>query len=433
MEKATELREIVRSTKLVPLRGEDFEKFFVETDDARGVNAAWMLRDYFDINKDEPKKVLFMGHRGSGKSTELYRFGEYLKDDFRIVNFSIRDEADTADLEYVDLIFIILQQLHEQAERDGLVVNEHILKNLDHYWNDQTLIENLKIAKAEVGAESEVKGGIWGLIRLKVKGVFKVGSETKTVVREHIKPRLTQLLQSANDLIFDITRQYRAMGKTPLLIIEDLDKLDLAIAETLFLRRKNILTAFNIHLIYTFPIFLHYSGKFSEIEAAFDHYELLSMIKVREKSGKPFETGRETIRKILEKRTELSLFAPDALDFVIEKCGGSLRHLFEILQNAVLDQRMRDREATILEKLAVENGFRKLRSYFERTITAEDLDTLKAVHHSADKKPTAEMKLKDMLNAMAVIEYNGDRWCAIHPAVEEMLRDKGELDVFVAE
>ena len=432
MERATELRGIVRSTKLVPLRGEDYDKFFVETDAARGVNAALMLSDYFDINRDEPKKVLFMGHRGSGKSTELYRFGEYLKDDFRIVNFSIRDEADTADLEYVDLIFIILQQLHQQAKDDGLSVNEHILDNLDHYWNDQTLIENLKISKSKIEAEAKVKGGLWGLISLAVKGVFSIGSESKTVVREHIRPRLTQLLQSVNDLILDITRQYRAIGKTPLLIVEDLDKLDLAIAETLFLKRKNILTAFNIHLIYTFPIFLHYSGKFSEIEAAFDHYELLSMIKVREKSGRPFETGREAIRKILERRAELSLFAPDALDFVIEKCDGSLRHLFEILQNAVLDQRMRDQNAAILDETAVRNGFQKLRSYFERTITAEDLETLKTVHYSRDKKPTAEMKLKDMLNAMAVIEYNGDRWCAIHPAVEEILRDKGELDVIEA-
>lgn len=428
MEKATELRGIVRSTKLAPLRRADFEKFFVETDDARGVNAALMLSDYFDINRDEPKKVLFMGHRGSGKSTELYRFGEYLKDDFRIVNFSIRDEADTADLEYVDLIFIILQQLHQQAKDDGLSVNEHILDNLDHYWNDETLIENLKISKSKIEAEAKVKGGIWGLISLAVKGVFSIGSESKTVVREHIRPRLTQLLQSVNDLILDITRQYRAIGKTPLLIVEDLDKLDLAIAERLFLKRKNILTAFDIHLIYTFPIFLHYSGKFSEIEAAFDHYELLSMIKVREKSGRPFETGRETIRKILERRADLSLFAPEALNYVIGKCGGSLRHLFEILQNAVLDQRMRDRNAAVLDETAVKNGFRKLRSYFERTITADDLETLKAVHHSADRKPTAEMKLKDMLNAMAVIEYNGDRWCAIHPAVEEILREKNEIE-----
>ena len=181
MERATELRNIVRVTKPEPLKGENFEKFFVETDEARGINAALMLSDFFSINRDEPQKVLFLGHRGSGKSTELFRFGEYLKDEFRIINFSIKDEADVADLEYSDLIFIILRKLYQQAKNDEIAINEHVLSNLDHYWHDKTLIESLRIEKAVAEADITVKGGFWGFISAHVKGIFSIGSETKKV------------------------------------------------------------------------------------------------------------------------------------------------------------------------------------------------------------------------------------------------------------
>ncbi len=427
MKKAANLKEMLRSTDLGPLKGENFKKFFVETDEARGVNAALRLSDYFEINVGEPKKVLFMGHRGSGKSTELYRFSEYLKEEFRIIHFSVKEVADTADLNYTDLIFIVLQALYDQAEKDGLSVNEHVLANLDHYWRDEKLIERLKIETADVEASAKAKGGFWSLISLHIRGAFRIGSETKTVVREHIRPRLSQLLVGVNDLIADITRKYAVQGKTPLIIIEDLDKVDLPVAEELFLDRKNVLTSFDIHMIYTFPIFLHYSSKFNEIERAFDSHELLSVIKVKDKTGQPFEPGRKAIREILEKRFDLSLIAEDAREDLIEKCGGSLRHLFQILQNAVLDQRVRDREARQIDKAAVESAFRKLRNYFERTLTSEHMEILKAVHESPDKKPAANDDLKEMLNCMAVIEYNGDRWCDLHPAVAEILADKGKI------
>ncbi len=433
MEKATELRNILKVTKPEPLKGDDFEKFFVETDEARGKNVALMLGDFFSVNIDEPRKVLFMGHRGSGKSTELYRFGQYVKEEFRVVNFSVKDEADPSDLEYADLIFIVASKLFEQAKADGIEVNEHVLTNLDHYWNDETLIERLKIAKADVEAQAQVKGGFWSLLNMHVKGVFNIGGESKTIVREFVKPRLTLLMTAVNDLIADIARKYRAKGKTPVLIVEDLDKLDLAIAEEIFLKRKNILAAFRMHMIYTFPIFLHYSGKFDEIQSAFDHYQLLSMIKVKEKTGIVCQKGLDAVRRIMGERADLGLFAPEALDLAIRKSGGSLRHMFQIVQNAVLDVLMRNRDARQVDVLAVENAYKTLKNYFERTIGAEHLEILKTVAASPDKKPTADGKLNEMLDCMAVIEYNGDRWCDLHPAAMDILEEKKVVERAVKE
>jgi len=428
MEKAVDLPGILRAVKPEPLKGKDFENFFVETDKARGDRAAMFLEKYFKANRDdEPQKVLFMGHRGSGKSTELYRVGTYLEETFKIINFSIRDEIDITDLQYVDLIFVILNKLYEEAITDKISIDDRVLENLERYWRDERFLETLKVEKASIETGAQLKGGFWDFIRLHVKGILSTGTEYKDVVRQYIKPRLSQFLTGTNDFIDNVTMAYKQTGKMPLLILEDLDKLDIAVAEELFLKRKNILTGFNIHIIYTFPIFLHYSGSFNEIAGVFDHHKLLSMLKVSNKDESPNETGREIIRKIVEKRADRQLFQPEALDFLIEKSGGSLRHLFDMLKNAALNAWTGDSEATVVNLSAAKQAYREFQSRFERTIARKHLDTLKEVYVSPDKKPMPTDDLKDMLNCMAVIEYNGDRWCGLHPAVVDFLKEKGEI------
>ncbi|RLC00242.1 MAG: hypothetical protein DRI57_32565 [Deltaproteobacteria bacterium] len=73
---------------------------------------------------------------------------------------------------------------------------------------------------------------------------------------------------------------------------------------------------------------------------------------------------------------------------------------------------------------AAEHAYLRFRSSFERTVGKKHLDTLKDVYESRDRKPSADENLQEMLNAMAVIEYNGDRWCGLHPAVEDILKER---------
>ncbi len=422
MEKAVDLPGILRVVKPEPLKGKDFDNFFVETDKARGDKAAKYLENYFKANRDEdPQKVLFMGHRGSGKSTELYRLSTYLGDAFRVINFSIRDEIDITDMQYLDLIFVILNRLYEEV-RDEVDIHESVLKNLSSYWHDEKFMETIAVQKAEVQTSVEASVGFLNAIRARVKGILSTGRESKEVVRKFIEPRLSQLITGINDFLDDISLKYKAKGKVLLLIVEDLDKLDISVAEELFLKHKNILTMFHLHIIYTFPIFLHYSTHFSEISSGFHDYRMLSMVKVNNKDGTRHDDGRAIFRGIAEKRVAPGLIEPAALEFLIEKSGGALRHLFDMMKNATLDVLSEDGPAVNLS--AAEHAYLRFRSSFERTVGKKHLDTLKDVYESRDRKPSADENLQEMLNAMAVIEYNGDRWCGLHPAVEDILKER---------
>lgn len=432
MEKATKVLELIRVATPQPLKGEDFDKFYVSTVKARGQDAALQLSDYFEVNYDLPKKVLFMGHRGAGKSTELYQMERYLGEAFKVINFSVQDEADTTDLKCVDLLFVILNKIFETAAEDKVDINPSLLDNLASYWKDEKFIETIRAEKAMLEVEAGAKVGLGGFYA-RVKGILQTGQESKKVVREFIEPRLSELINGTNDLIRNIRKEYRKKGQTLLLVIEDLDKLSLQVASDLFLMNNQVLTRLNIHIVYTFPIFLHYDLKYNEIKSAFDHQVFLCMIKThqRERSTQisriGYTPGLKVIRDMVERRADLKLFEPEALDLIIEKSGGHLRHVFEMIQRATLYTREKDREIPKVTKEAAVAAFNELCSSFGRQIYQHHLRPLVALYNDEERQPPTDEYLKELLQNTAVIEYNGERWCDLHPAVEEVLIQMGQI------
>jgi len=419
---ATTLPEILRVSELKPLSTDTFESFFVNTDRARGKSIALSLKYFFESKKDTPQKVLFMGHRGSGKSTELFRLEQLLSHAFQFVRFSVK-EIDIIDLNYIDLIFLLLDKLYEQANRDNIPLHNNLLENLNHFWNDKKLIQILNISKADMNAEIKFSGGFWNFIRLKIKAIFRTGVEIKEEIRRTCTPKISQLIQQTNDLIDNIQNEYAKKNLILLVVIEDLDKLDISIAENLFLKRSNILRQFNTHIIYTFPIFLHYSEYFNTISESFDHYELLSMIKILNKDNTKNTDGRRILNEIIEKRVLPQLFEDKVIDELISFSGGVLRHLFRMMSNAVLSSMVE--QSTRVTSAAAQSAFNEIKSGFERSIEPNHMTALTQLYKENNKTPLPDSTLRGLLNRMAVIEYNGQRWCGLHPAVIKILEERG--------
>ena len=184
MEKATRMHELLRVINTEPLKGTALDKFRVETSKARGRDSARILRDFFTANREEIKKVLFMGHRGSGKSTELYQLGEYLKEKFSVINFSIKKEIDTRGMKYTDLIFVILEKLFSQAVEEKIKIDEGIIDNIYNYWHDEKLNEIYKFEKSGIEISVEAKTSFISNILGNIKGTLATGKESKEIIRE---------------------------------------------------------------------------------------------------------------------------------------------------------------------------------------------------------------------------------------------------------
>ena len=77
---------------------------------------------------ESPQKVLFSGHRGSGKSTELSKLSLELADQFYIIHYSIKTILNLFDLTYVDVLLSLGLELFRRATADKLAIKKRFFK-----------------------------------------------------------------------------------------------------------------------------------------------------------------------------------------------------------------------------------------------------------------------------------------------------------------
>ena len=95
-----------------------------------------------------------------------------------------------------------------------------------------------------------------------------------------------------------------------------------------------------------------------------------------------------------------------------------------MLSEAALDELdMDEPQAKITLEIAKAVAIR-LKSEYERNITSEEqYNTL--VHIYKDPHPTnTDDNLSKLLQTLSIIEYNGERWCGVHPVLVDFLKEK---------
>lgn len=430
MQKATTVQDLLRVFHQEPLNNET-SSFFIQTTKGRGENAREQVKLYFLANKPQNKRVLFMGHGGSGKSTELWKASEELKNQFEVIIFSVTKEADPSDLEYIDLFFIILNKIVEKAIDLDLEIDPSLADNLYHYWHDEKFIEKVSFNKKEVEAGAKAKISFLKIFSAHINGLFSYGTESKKVVRDFVKPKEKQLIEGINNLILNVNEELRKKNDKRLLImVDDLEKLNISIAEKIFVTDRKSLISLKVHVVYSFPIFLHYSTYFTEIENDFDIYVLLAMIKVRQRNGELYAPGIETIKQIVGERCDHQLFETGVLDFVIDKSGGVLRDIFEMIEDSALRALSTNENAKTISMEDVKVSYNKLKSRYIRAINQSQIPLLLELYNDPLKSPITDAanEFKQLLRSLVVVEYNTERWCNLHPAIEDFLKDKKLLN-----
>ncbi len=405
--------------------GEEFKEFYVETYEARGSNPVTRLTNALKYSKNPYMKILFMGHRGSGKSTELFLLRQNIQDQFEVIAFSYLSKIDPNNMTFVDFIFVIMSKVVEYIEKNPQMnFVEEDINELYKYWNQETVSETTETESGEF--YTGFKGKLSFLKKLSVEGGgdLKLGSERKTIIREKMEKDITKLLGAVNQIIDKINR--KLVNKRLVFIVEDLDKLDEKNTAELFVTHRKQLFSINARMILTFPVFMAYDLKYNEIIEDVDLCQMLSIIKVQDQTKTPFSKGIDTLKEIVYKRAEETLFEEKALEFLIMKSGGSIRDLFQLIRDAAFEALVAERSK--IELVDAQNAYRMKKSECKRQIrTQEDVDKLKMVYY--DPMPLAnDTLMMSLFQRGLLIEYNGERWCGIHPAIEDFLKEKGVLE-----
>ena len=431
--KASTLEQILGAFTPHPLEGNIFDEFYVDTYEARGNNPIEKIRLNMEYALNPYCKTLFLGHSGSGKSTELYLLRETVKDKYGVICFPILEEVDSFDMYYTDFVFAIMSQLLKYIDENSISVSDANINTLYEYWNKEQIFETIQYGNAEAQATVGAKFSFLRKLSLEGKGIFKTGAQTKITTREKIEKRIGYLIELLNHVIDDVNHELLIKeGKELLFIIEDLDKIDYTSASKLFVEHRQAVTAIKAKFVLTCPIYLVYDKYFHILRDDFDYCQLLNMIKVETMNKQPYETGISTINYIVEKRCNTTLFEKDeqnnvdVLRFLITKSGGVLRDLFQMIREAAMESILKHKSIITMDEAKI--AYRNLKSEYSRLITNEKYyAVMKDIYYNPIPAIT-DGTMEELLLRGLIIEYNGERWCGLHPAVTDFLVEKGILN-----
>lgn len=422
-----------------PLEGENLKRFYVELEEGRGDNPKLYLEDILRNNPMGKQQLLFSGYRGCGKSTELNKLQELIADDFITVSYSVLQEFNPTNINYVELFIIVMEKLFKMAETEQIEIRASLLQSIKDWVDSEEIKKVQELAgkvETETGAEANLN--VWfAKLFTKIRVQSNASSSTKKTITKIIEHRLSELIAHCNDLIREVKLKLPSINKKGLvLIIEDLDKLSVAQAEELFFNHSHTLTNLQTNVIFTFPISLQHHSKSNIIKGNFDQDYELPMVKIKTKTGEPYEKGRQQLYNILHKRIGKEYFENEALiDKFIDLSGGCLRDLFRLVRDAHAHARVR-RKTDIIAEEDFKKAYFKLKRSYENTIAERRIDSenvitvedyyaiLEKVAKSTNKKTDNTEAALDLRQNLCILGYNDEGWCDVHPVVKDILAER---------
>ncbi|MDG4551825.1 MAG: hypothetical protein P9F19_03050 [Candidatus Contendobacter sp.] len=377
---------------------------------------------------ETPLHLLFSGHRGGGKSTELLRLQKNLaeppagEDQFFVVYFEAdQEDIDVNDVDFPDLLLAIIRQV-------GKALRERANVELRPTWLSRFVGDLKRFLGSEVEFEKlELDAQI-----AKFTATIKSSPDARLKIREVLEPNVSSLIQAANDLLDEAVIRLKDKGYRNLaLIVDNLDRIVLrdleggiTTHERLFLNRGSQLHALRCHVVYTLPISMVYSPKATALMNIFGRDPaVLPMVKVANQDDSDNPDGMDALRKIVLKRLNAANITQwinafdslDTWDYLCRMSGGHLRNLLILIRSACTVAGALPLTRRVIEQavMGISNDFERALNHPDFFKTLRDIDRTKELPGSKDDQM--------LLYNLSVLEYlNGEVWYVVNPAVKAL-------------
>lgn len=376
------------------------------------------MAELLELDPSKNDKTVFTGHRGSGKTTELARLEEALRETHTVVRFNVEGLLNLGDVHYADLLVVLGLEVFKAASQSGFKLDEKKRDGL-RFWYETHILEE----RERGGLKSEVGGELNAAV---AKFSLKLSSDAPyrhETVRAQVEANLSDLLERLNALLQDL--QEKSKRRT-MVIVDGLDKIyDRDQVRKLFCEGANALLEPDCRIVYTVPLAIYHTNDFQQVRVSFPRHFALPNVKTAERDGTPCPEGREALRQVLDARLMPGLLAPEAVELLVDLCGGVLRELIVLARYTVLRARRVRGEKGPAQPEDVEYAARQLRNTFRAGLTERQYRELWRLYSGG---PFVNSELtRELLHNLSLLGYDGgDAWWAVHPIVRPLLEERAE-------
>jgi Cdc6-like AAA superfamily ATPase len=426
-QRANTLKAAFNACTLEPLEGEDIEKYYVDLSAVRKTSAVDGVSTILDFQEAANfSTILFTGHRGSGKSTELKRIQKLWEQSYHVIYLEVNEETDINDANYTDLYLIVIKQVEFALRKLGLNFDQRLLNSFENWFKEITKENEESVEKSvNVDAEASLEGGAPFIAKLMVKllAQIKGSDKQKTTIRQILEKDISRLKADINLLLDDayvkLRKKYPEF-KGFLIIFDNLDRIPPGVADHLFFDYAAQLQELHCTIIYTVPISVLCSPK-NPLSLFNGNPHIVPMVNIYQldRNIRNLEynlLGLDAIASLVEKRVDIdAVFNSRAELLELAKAsGGHVRQLMQMMRSACQTASTKKHPKILSDDVIY--AIKQQQFSFERFIPNDHYPLLVQVCIKKDVSKDDIGQL--MLFNTSVLEYNGDnRWNYPNPVV----------------
>ncbi|NER00172.1 MAG: ATP-binding protein [Cyanothece sp. SIO2G6] len=156
-----------------------------------GINTKLMV-----VEPGDTETILFTGHIGCGKTSELTQIARHQQDEFLVVNVDAELETDPNDLEFSDLYLLIIKRVEVELRQLGIAFDARILTSFEN-WFKEIINETDQTVARSVNVEAEASLGTAPFIAkllVKLMAQIKASSTERQHGRQVIAPDVSMCM-----------------------------------------------------------------------------------------------------------------------------------------------------------------------------------------------------------------------------------------------
>ncbi|MGH1396136.1 MAG: ATP-binding protein [Trichormus sp.] len=397
-----------------------------ETDDFRvdyGNDCIERLMQRIEYSPNGDSKIVFTGHRGCGKSSLLAELSRRIKENYFVVLFSIADSIEMSAVNHINILFAIALNLMSEAEARNVDIPDTTKHQIFDWFKKRT-----RTTEVELGTGVEAGFNLLSFLKTQLKADAKVREE----ITEEFEHKRSDLVARVNEIAALIQV---ATKKETIVIIDDLDKLDLARVNEIYGNNINSLFQPNIRIIYTVPIAtMCNTFVWSNIQSASSYQiEVMPVIKIfsrgdnRLPDAKPRTEATNILCEILQKRISSELIDKSAAEKIVIYSGGVLRELIRIANICCLIClqliRQKPGEKITIDDQVIEKAIKEIRNELSLRLGKEDFKILQTTYEDFEPDDVKQPEFLELLHGLHILEYRNDEtWYDVHPILVETLK-----------